>query len=190
MLLDLVRVVAPAADVVTVAELKAQVRLLSSEEDAVLRGYLDAATGHLDGYAGVLGRALVAQTWVLHLAGFPACGRIELPLAPLISVGSVAYVDADGATQTLSASVYEAHAGPRAELTLADGQSWPSTAARARAVSVTFTAGYGAAGEDVPAPLRLAVTLQAAAYDAGRVKVGEIDPAVLALIGPYRRIRI
>jgi hypothetical protein len=37
--------------------------------------------------------------------------------------------------------------------------SWPSVTARADAVTIEFTAGYGDAGSDVPEPIRTAIAL-------------------------------
>jgi hypothetical protein len=104
-LLDLRLDVPPAVQPVTLAQLKAHANVETSDWDGPLQIYLDAAVAWLDGYAGVLGRAMVTQSWILsldhfpgrHLAGFtgsravlahtspPAhAQRIHLPLPPLI----------------------------------------------------------------------------------------------------------
>jgi len=96
-------------------------------------------------------RAFITQTWDDKRDGFPCEDNfLELPLAPLISLTSVTYVDPAGVTQTLSASLYtvDAPVGPKARpgrVVLAYGQVWPSTRDVVNAVVVRFVAGYGAA---------------------------------------------
>jgi hypothetical protein len=168
MVLDLRLSVAPTTTPVSLAEAKAHANITSDDEDANLQAYLDAAVGHLDGYAGILGRALMTQTWVLSLERFPSAfpyghladpsvrrsrhpRRIHLPLPPLVSVASIAYVDPDGASQTLAADQYVVLDGPLAAIDLAPGCSWPATRRQARAVTITFVCGYGAATAVPPA---------------------------------------
>jgi uncharacterized phiE125 gp8 family phage protein len=97
MLLDLVLDTAPTAELVTLAQLKAQVGVLAEDtsDDTLLAACLAAGVGHLDGYAGVLGRALASQVWKLYLDAWPCDRIVRLPLPPLISVGSVSYLAAD-----------------------------------------------------------------------------------------------
>jgi len=90
-------------------------------------------------------RRILPETWKLVLRGFPWC--IEPPFPPLIEVTSIQYYDEDGALQTLATSVYRVTTtfGPEAGrglIELADGESWPETAARPDAVQVTFRCGY------------------------------------------------
>jgi uncharacterized phiE125 gp8 family phage protein len=156
-----VRTAAPAVKPVVLADIKKQVRVLHDDDDADLEAYLDAAIEHLDGYAGILGRALINQTWRQDFSGFGCAMR--LPLEPLQSVSAITYYDGAGAQQTLATSVYEVVTDDRSPfVALKSGQSWPVTFARRDAVSVTFIAGYGAAATDVPARIKQAIKLHAA----------------------------
>lgn len=93
-----------------------------------------------------LQRALITQTLDMVLDGFPRQSPYEIKLPPLSSVTSIAYVDTDGATQTLSASKYAVDAASKpARIAPAYGESWPSTRTQNNAVTVRFVAGYGAA---------------------------------------------
>ena len=77
-----------------------------------------------------------------------------MPLAPVTAIDSVSYFDAGNVQQTLDTGAYDLFADARgAYVTRRSGQSWPATFRRTDAVSVTFTAGYGAAA-DVPEPIR------------------------------------
>ncbi|WP_173934299.1 head-tail connector protein [Chelativorans sp. Marseille-P2723] len=72
-------------------------------------------------------------------------------------------------------------------MSLQPGRSWPSVYRRCDAVSITFTAGYGAT-EDIPEPIRQAILLivQRLFDGAGTEVDAAIDRAVHALISPYR----
>lgn len=163
-------------------------------EDATLIGtYRDAVQAHLDGAGGILGRALVTQTWVVKLPAFP-CGEIvSLPLPPLQSVSSITYLDSSGSSQTLSASKYDVVTGGqigRGYVRLAYGQAWPSTYEHPEAVTVTFVAGYGSSASDVPANIRSAGLLLVEdlyRHRAAQSVDYEIhpNPAVTSLLAPY-----
>lgn len=158
----LVRTTAPATTPVSLAEARAQCRLVSAgsppshPQDSLLSGYLQAAVDELDGAEGWLGRALVTQVWALHLDAFPA-GAIRLPLPPLQSVDQVSYIDTAGDTQVLVPDTdyrVVADADPVALVEPAWGTSWPATRGIANAVTVAFTCGYGDAAGDVPELIR------------------------------------
>lgn len=163
MLRDLVLDQAPAAELVTVDEVRRHLRLDGiTEHDGRLEAYLATAIGELDGYSGLLGRALAAQTWILYLDRFPCAGStgstlnvIALPLPPLISVDLVRYTDGAGDVQTLAADQYEVLTGERAQLRPAYGLTWPSTRTTPRAVEITFTCGWAAPEAGAPWPAKL-----------------------------------
>jgi uncharacterized phiE125 gp8 family phage protein len=94
----------------------------------------------------VTGRALVTQSWRLRMDAFP-CRRepLVVDLPPLASVEGITYVDADGATQTLSPSAYQVDLDSRpARIAPAYGHDWPGTRHQLNAVTVAFTAGASA----------------------------------------------
>ena len=182
-----VRTLAPANMPVSLAEAKAHLRVDHDDQDDLITAQIKAATVWLDGYAGILGRALITQTWRQDFAGF--ADRLPLPVSPVISVVGVSYFDAGNVQQTLDAGVYDLLADARgAYITLRPGQSWPATFRRADAVSVTFTAGYGAAA-DVPEPIRQAILLIVQRlFDGADTAIDiAIERTVHSLIAPYRR---
>jgi len=58
-----VLVTPPAQPVITLAEAKAHLRVDIDAEDSLIEGMVAAATAHLDGWRGVLGRAIMPQAW-------------------------------------------------------------------------------------------------------------------------------
>lgn len=194
-----VRTHAPATKVVSLAEVKVHCRIEpeDTEQDSLLGAYIDAAIGHLDGWSGILGRALIAQEWRQDFAGFSSCMR--LPLGPVAAdaLGDITYFDSADATQTLAADQAQLLVDALGPYVVpAAGVNWPGTARRADAVSIVWTAGYGEAGEDVPAPIRVAILMMVAEwYDKRAVSivgdsVANLPFAADRLISPYRLTRI
>lgn len=148
---SLTRTVPPSVALISTDDAKRQCRVDDTDEEVVIKALVAAVTSYVDGADGCLGRALISQTWAYRLAKFPEA--IKVPLPPLISVDSVAYVDGDGVSQTLSSSLYQVVVGGyrHALIVPAYGQAWPSIRDQMDAVTVTFTAGYGAAAANVPA---------------------------------------
>lgn len=188
-----VRTAAPAATPVSLTEVKAHCRVDGSDSDPVLTALLNAAVDHLDGYAGILGRAMVTQSWRQDFCGFAT--PLRLPLGPVASVTSVAYYDADNTlVAALSSDVWVLRADALgAYLDLKPDQSWPSAYARADAVSVTFVVGTAAA--DVPAALKVAIMLLVSHWNENREAVSAeslsaVPMSVDALIAPYRRVGV
>jgi len=167
------RLIAASAELpLTLAEAKSQVRETTSDRDTELTAMLGAAVAQLDGREGLLGRAMVTQTWELLLDAFP-CGDIELPLPPLQSVTSISYVDEDGATQTLATSVYGVDTTCEPGVVhLKYDQEWPATRDERNAVTIRFVCGYGAAAA-VPERLKSAMKLHIADLDANRERQGD-----------------
>jgi uncharacterized phiE125 gp8 family phage protein len=191
-----VRTAAPAADLMTLAEAKKHCRVDHSEEDDVIAGLLAAATAWLDGYSGVLGRALINQTWRLNLSCWPAC-RIRLPLAPVSAITSIKYYNTANVQQTLGSSNYgliEDALSPSAEWVF--NASLPSLYERPDAIEVIFVAGYGPAASDVPQAVIVAAKMLIAHLYENRepVNIGNITTnlpfAVDALIAPFRRVGV
>ena len=184
---------APAERAVSLLEAKAHLRVDHADEDALISIFLDAALAHLDGRDGVLGRALVTQTWELPLDAFPRDTVIGIPLAPVQSVTSIQYRDAAGALQTFLAANYVLDAiSEPARIDLAPGASWPGTQDVPNAVTIRFVAGYGAA-TTVPPALKAAVLLLVGHLYRNREAttaeaLAALPMGVDALIAPFRII--
>jgi len=183
-----VLVTPPAELPVTLLAVKDQVRVDHGDEDAALTTMLEAATGYLDGYAGILGRCLVTQVWSQSFDEFPDGDMLRLPF-PDVSAVTVTYRDSADATQTFSAASYRlATDAEGSMIVLVDAESWPDTAIRTDAVTVQMTAGYGDAA-DVPPILRHAIKTLAAAMYEGREGQMQGAPGFDAFIMPYRCTR-
>lgn len=195
--MSLYLVTAPTIEPITLPEAKAQCRVDTSDEDALIAGLISAARQYAETYTH---RALVTQTWDLKYDWFP-CGPIELPLPPAVSVTSITYLDTAGASQTWSSANYltEFPVGPKASharLTPAYGVSYPSTYSVMNAVTVRFVCGYGSTAAlalaAIPASIKAGIKLLVSHWYEQRtpVNVGNlvspIPTTVDALLWPYK----
>lgn len=165
----------------TLDQVKQHLRVSDPDEDALLTEVLmPAALGCIEGR---IRRAVMPQTWEIALDVFPA-HEIRLPVAPVHSIVSVVYVDADGADQTLGTDQYavDTYSWPG---WLLPTSAWPSTADTFNAVRVRWVA----AG-DCPAAITQAFLLLVGHFYRSREAVGEamaeIPLGVAALLSPHK----
>lgn len=139
-------------NILSVADLKREARRTDSAEDARFQDAIEEAYYRLDGPAGWLNRAILAQQWTGVIDAFD--DEIELPIPPLSSVDQIRYRDENGTWQVLSTTVYGVTTyGLFGKVYLKDGQSWPDVDSDPDPVEIKFTAGY-ADGADVLANMR------------------------------------
>ena len=150
----------PAVEPVSIADAKEHLRFDSAEMDQYLAGLITACRRKVEEWEW---RAHVTQTLELALDRFPSRddGLIWMPRPPLQSpLVSIAYVDGDGVTQTLAASLYDVDtAAEPGRVGPSYGNCWPATRDQRRAVIVTYKAGYGDGADNVPAETRHAIKL-------------------------------
>lgn len=141
--MKLVTTVEPTVDCVTLDDAKAQLSLLDDDShDARILRLIKAATRSAEAHTGM--RAM-SQTVRLELDCFPS-GAIDLAVYPVASITSVAYDDANGSPQTLTANVgyYADLSGMFPRILPVD--SWPDTlSGKPGAVRVTMQVGYASA---------------------------------------------
>lgn len=144
------RTVAPSIEPITLAEAKLHLRVDQNAEDALISTLIVAARETAEKR---LNRTLIDSTWALTLNGFS--GAFELPFGPVQDVTGISYKDTAGATQSLSLSSFEVdRTSEPTWLVKAAGVTLPETYDGLGTVTVTYTAGYGAAATDVPAAIR------------------------------------
>ncbi len=74
---------ADPAGVVSMTQLRNHLRVNEGDDDALIAGFLAAAVQYLDGVQGMLGRAILQQTWVVTVA---KGGLFRLPLPDVQAV--------------------------------------------------------------------------------------------------------
>lgn len=145
-------VVETPAPVVTWEDADQHLRLSGdTSQQAEVEAMIAAATQHIDGPDGWLGRSIGVQTLEARGPFFDGCSW-TLPCRPVIDVESVKYLDTTGVEQTLAPEFYELRG---AQIVRAYGQSWPACRSDDENVRVQYTAGYA----ELPMPIRAAILL-------------------------------
>lgn len=193
----------PSGEVLQLAEVKLHLRVDGTADDDLITALIIAARQMIEGPDGVLGGvALMPQTWDWsfddfcahdgrrrHLpAGLDRFPRLRMPLAPVRSVTSVKYYDANGTQQTIDPSLYQTGIdGARTILAPSPDRLWPVPQyRRLDAVTVRFVAGYDDA-DKVPKPIRQAMLLAIGALYENRDGAGAGLPAAAqSLLFPLR----
>jgi len=181
----------PPAEPLTLAEVKAHLRLDGGEEDALLLSLITTARTFLESETGL---CLIAQSWRLYLDRWQTDGVIPILKSPLQAILSVTIYDADGAAVDVP---LEDHlldgVGRPARLWLREP---PSPGRAVNGIEIDFSAGYGEAGTDVPDTLKRAMLIHIGHMFAFRgVISAEQQPAGVPdgyerLIAPVRMRRL
>lgn len=161
-------------------------------DDALVRALILSATQNIEAQYGL---ALLEQTVVQTHNAFPASSDTPmlLRIAPLLSVTSITYIDAAGATQTWNASQYTSgRFNNTAFIVPKIGYSWPSGLAKMpNAVTITYDAGYGTKSENIPEPIKQAILLNVGwLYENREDPTATLSRASDHLLRPYYRFSL
>jgi uncharacterized phiE125 gp8 family phage protein len=154
---SLVRVTAPSALPISVAEAKAQMRVEGNDEDTIIERLINAAVAFVD-VQGVLGFAMITQTWGQWVGPNP--GTVMLSLGPVQSVSAIKYYDINGTLQTATLADFNVFGTPnRITVSPKTGYAWPVTQTRDDAIKIEYVIGYGATSASVPQTVRHALMM-------------------------------
>lgn len=174
---NLTRIAAPTAPAVTLAELKAHLRIWHDEDDAYLPLLLNAAISMIDGPTGI-GTAMVTQTW-RQLQTTRMTGEIVLPLGPVQSVESVEVLSGGAWSETDDWTL----TNDQRPALLNPVGSWPDH----EQIRVTFKAGFSNEATGVPEDLKAAILLIVTHLYEHRGDTDQaMPPAVDAILSRYR----
>jgi hypothetical protein len=166
--------VPPAAEPVALADVKLQARIDTTADDTLVTNLITGARQWVERYTG---RALITQTWQMALdlwpgaveqwwdgvregpvTGLDSVSFIGLPRPPLISVTSVQYFDnTDTATVWASSNYFVDTVREPGRLALRLGATWPVPSRLTNGIVITYVAGYGNDGTNVPEPIKTAI---------------------------------
>jgi uncharacterized phiE125 gp8 family phage protein len=176
-------VTAPASYPVTLAEAKAQCRIDSDDEDAMINGLIAAATDYVELYTG---RAIVSQTWELLQDDFS--DTIMITRGPVTAITFVKYFDVDDVEQTVTSTNYALDAASDPQwLVKASDFTWPAVASGVNNVTIRFVCGY----TSLPPSIKHAILLLIGQWFDNRADVSDkamiaMPNAVEALLTNYR----
>lgn len=196
------RTEAPSVDVVDLDRVLRHLRLdeadLDETERSLIQGAIATAHEHLDGRAGILGRALLTQTWeavtdrpTWAVLGARSAAGFMLELPPIQAVTKVEYLSG-GAYVEMQSGTWRSVPRPGARVAVLS-PSWPAADNDPTAYRLTFRTGYGNAAA-VPAPIVSAMLLAIAdLYDNrdGKTLANLVEnPTIARLLAPYSAIGV
>lgn len=178
----------PLAEPLTLAEVRAHLRLDQEDEDALLVSLITVAREHLERETGMV---LAIRDFRLCLDAWPEDGILTIARGPVRQVTDVTVYDGEGVGQAvdLDGHLLDGEARP-ARLWL---RETPAPGRVLNGIEVEFVAGFGESGAEVPETLKRAMLLHIGAMFACRgVVAAEAQPAVVPpgydrLIAPFCR---
>ncbi len=177
----------PLAEPVTLAELKAHLRIDAGDEDDLLESLIRVSRAHLEAFTGV---ALMTQGFRLLLDDWPRGEVIQLMKTPVQTIDAILVYDADGVAQTLDLSGLLLDAAARPARLVVRQRQRPSQPING--IEIEFTAGFGS-GTEVPPELKRAILIHAAhLYEFRGAVTPDMQPASIPpgyerLIAPWLR---
>lgn len=138
--MGLIQVTGPAAEPLSLTEVKNHLRVDDTDSDALITALIAAARREAE---AITRRSLVLQTWDYALDDWPRDEIIVLPKSPLRGVVSISYVAPDGVAQTLAASDYTVdRASDPARIVPAYGTAFPAVRDHVNSIAVRVKVGY------------------------------------------------
>ena len=170
----------PTRTLVPVEELKDWLRIVGSEEDALLAGLIRSATELCEQFTRL---ALIEREVEQVLPARPVWTRLEQ--GPVRAILGVSALSADSEAAPLASGDYAVDID-------AAGEGWVRilSSGEARRVRVRYRAGLGADWNAVPEPLRHGILRMAAHLYSHRDDGAAPPAAVAALWLPYRKLRL
>lgn len=130
-----------------------------ASDDDYLTALIQTAREHAEDYTN---RALITQTWYMHLDEFPNGFYIDLPFGNLQSVTSVKYKDSAGTETTMAVTtdyLVETNGDQCGRIVLPHGGSWPSgTLYPSNPITIEFVCGWTSAAL-IPSKIKSAIKL-------------------------------
>lgn len=150
-------IIGPAADPVSVSEIKEYYRGIDGNElDTTINNLIKAARHAAQNYQN---RAYFTQTWELSFDGFPTM-PVKIPLPPLQDLESVRYIDSNGTEHTMNINdfIVDKRSEP-GRVAFKVGKSWPSVQLQPiDSVIFRFVAGHNDTSK-IPHSVKLAYML-------------------------------
>lgn len=184
----------PSTEPISLAGMKAYLRIDASDEEALITSLITAARLHIETHLSI---ATLTQSWSIFLDDWPSTSHVDIPIAPLISIELVNLYDEAGVATVLDEENYYIDTRSRVPRLLRTGSGvWLQPDRKASGIEIQITTGYGPAADDVPQNLRQAIMILVAHWFENRELVALTDNPIMvpetvsALLHPYRRARV
>lgn len=168
----------PASEPLTLAETKTYLKISNENDDTLITSLITTVRVSAEEF---LRSSLITQSWKLSYDKYaPAC--VVLPMGPVQSVTSVTAITRSGSSSAISSSSYYLSDGNRRLVFDASPLS--------HRIEIIYVAGYGAAAENVPSPIRFGMLAHIAAIYDGRAGGHSLPKQAVDFYLPYRGVRV
>lgn len=177
---------APAAEPVSAADVRTHMRIGYTDHDTYIGTLITAARTEVEHF---LNRGLITQTVKVYFENWPFDDdAFYLPWGNVQSVTSVVYKDENGDSNTWSSDDYDTELDTvPAVIRLGIDEDWPEYDLHtSQPIAITYVAGFGDAGTDVPEDIKLAIKLLVKAYYDDLPTKGLWSGSVGALLWKYK----
>ena len=181
----------PAA-ALPISDLSDHLRLSSGfaddgSQDAQLEACLRSALAAIEAR---INKAVFRRQFVLTMMAWASDNSHPLPIAPVAQIDAVTLITREGVVSTADVSAMQVQPDAHRPRLVATASRLP-TAGAGGTIEVTFTAGYSADWDNVPADLKHALlALGAEFYNRETGAQLHMSPHVMGLIEPYRQLRL
>jgi hypothetical protein len=169
---------------VSLADVKAHLRVEHTEEDSTIAGFIAVARerledearrvfltktydyridnfGYMNGAQNRAIRQMGINPWLFGVSAEP----LVLPYGPITEIISITYRSSStGAPTVLDPAMYRLSPGERARVEPAFGTAWPATMPGIDGVTIRYVAGYGDTPAEVPVKYRQAIKMLVSYY--------------------------
>ena len=184
----------PALEPVLLSEAKAHLKVDNTADDPLIVRLIISARQHIEKQ---IDQVLINQNWRIYFDNWPTDGELKLTVSPITDVIALRTISADDIANVVDPSHYYVDQLSTPQMViLRPSRSWIKLGRIANGIEVEVAAGYGATGDNVPAPLRQAMLMLIAFWYenrqpncSGKPDVS-LSSALQALLAPYIGVKL
>ncbi|MBL4801738.1 MAG: phage head-tail connector protein [Emcibacter sp.] len=171
---------------VLLSEVRDFLKISHPDEDAMIAGYIRAATGACENF---IGRKLIAQKWQLILNDWGNSGEIQIPLSPVLAIDKMEYWNGTSFQEIAAGDYLLDNTSYQAKILPDATSQWPEPDRNVAGIQIVVSAGFGEGQNDVPHDIRLGILhWVAAAYEGAGFGDNQTLFMAEKLWQPYRRM--
>lgn len=181
----------PNMEPVSLEDMQTFLRVDQTEENVLIQALITSARLIIEAQVR---RIFIGQTWRFVRNQWPPDDHVPLPLGPVLNLIQVKVYNRNGIGSLVDASLYGLDKTLQPPCVVLN-QNIPIPGRPVQGIEIDVRLGYGETVADVPQPLRQAIKMLVARWFENRGDITDYAPPVLpgdvlALIAPYRQIRL
>ncbi len=180
----------PTAEPLTLAEVKAHLRLAINDDDAYLSTLITTARRAIESRYGLV---LMPQVWALFADSWPGDGVFQIPLWPVQSILSLTVFADDDTAATIDPAHFYLDAATRpARVALRRGRVFAPPGRNINGIKLSLSAGFGADASAVPSEIKqgLLATIADWYQNRGDEGGGTLPATAVEALAAYKNVRL